>query len=86
MANHLATKKNIRKIETRTLRNKARLSATRTAVKKVEEAIKTGDKNTAQERIKAMASHLMRAAKRGLYHKNTVARRLSRFSKRIKAL
>ena len=76
----------VRKIETRTAVNIARRSRMRTYVRKVEEAITAGDKGAAQEALRQAQPEIMRAASKGLIHKNTSARKMSRLSKRIKAL
>jgi small subunit ribosomal protein S20 len=66
--------------------NQARLSRLRTFVKKVETAIAGGDKAAAQAAFKAMQPVLMRGISHGVVHKNTVSRKLSRLTARIKAL
>ena len=68
------------------LRNQARKSRMRTFVKKVEEAIASGDKAAAVEALKAAQPEMQRAATKGVTHPNTVARRVSRLSARVKAL
>jgi len=86
MANTASARKRIRQTERRTERNKARKSQMRTAVKKVETAIAGGDKTAATEALRAAQPEMQRAAGRGVTHKNTVARKLSRLSARIKAI
>ncbi len=86
MANTSSAKKMIRKIERRTLVNKMRRSRVRSFVRKVEEAIDSGDQKAAQEALKAAQPEIHRAAQKGIYHKNTVSRKLSRLSSRIKAI
>ena len=86
MANTTSAKKMVRKIERRTAVNKARRSRVRTFVRKVEEAIASGDKSKADEAFKAAMPEMHRAVSRGVYHKSTVARKLSRLSSRIRAL
>ncbi|GLQ35670.1 30S ribosomal protein S20 [Amylibacter marinus] len=86
MANSPQAKKRARQIERRTEVNKARRSRIRTYLRKVEEAIVGGDQAVAQEAFKSAQPELMRGVTKGIYHKNTVARKLSRLSKRIKAL
>jgi ribosomal protein S20 len=66
--------------------NKARRSRVRTFVRKVEEAIASGDKAAAQEALKAAQPELMRAVTRGVMHKNTSSRKVSRLSKRVGAM
>lgn len=86
MANHAATKKSIRQIKRRNEVNGTRKSRMRTYLKKVEEAIKDGDKEKAAAAFRDVQPELMRGAQHGLIHRNTVARNLSRLSARIKAL
>ncbi len=76
----------VRKIERRTAVNKARRSRVRTYLRRVEEAIASGDQKAAQDAFKSVQPELHRAVSRGVFHKNTVARKLSRLSSRIKAL
>ena len=86
MANTASARKRIRQTERRTLRNHARKSRMRTFVKKLELAVAGGDKDTAAAALKAAQPELQRAAGKGVIHRNTVARKLSRMSKRIKQL
>ncbi|MEL6827580.1 MAG: 30S ribosomal protein S20 [Pseudomonadota bacterium] len=86
MANTKSAKKMVRKIATRTEVNKARRSRMRTYVRKVEEAIEAGDKSAATEALKAAQPEIMRAAGKGVIHKNTSARKVSRLSARVKAM
>ena len=86
MAHTVSAKKRIRQTERRTERNKARKSRIRTYVRKVEEALQTGDKGAAESAFKEMMPELHRGVSKGLMHKNTAARKLSRLSSRIKAL
>jgi small subunit ribosomal protein S20 len=86
MANTASARKRIRQTERRTERNHARKSRMRTFVKKVETALATGDKALAAEAFKAAQPEMQRAAGKGVIHRNTVARRLSRLAKRVKAL
>jgi small subunit ribosomal protein S20 len=86
MAHHKSAKKRIRQIESRTEVNRARRSRLRTFVKKVEEAIEGGDKDRAAEAFKEAQPEMMRGANKGVIHRNTVARRLSRLSRRIKSM
>ena len=86
MANTASAKKMVRKIERRTAVNKARRSRVRTFLRKVEEAIASGDKGAADAAFKAAQPELQRAVTKGVFHKATVARKLSRLSSRIKAL
>ena len=86
MANTKSAKKMVRKIATRTEVNKARRSRMRTYVRKVEEAIEAGDKSAAAEALKTAQPEIMRAAGKGVIHKNTSARKVSRLSARVKAM
>ncbi len=86
MANHQSAKKRIRQTVRRTDVNGARRSRIRTFVKKVETAIASGDKGAAQAAFKLAQPELMRGVSKGVMHKNTVSRKLSRLSVRIKAL
>ncbi len=86
MANHKSAEKRIRQTKRRTEVNRARVSRIRTFVKKVELAIGSGDKAAAAEAFKAAQPELMRGTTKGVMHRNTVARKLSRLSARINAL
>ena len=86
MANTASAQKRNRQTKRRTARNQARKSRVRTFVKKVETAIAGGDKTAAGEALRAAQPEMQRAASKGVVHKNTVARKLSRLSARIKAL
>jgi small subunit ribosomal protein S20 len=86
MANTDSARKRIRQTRRRTLRNQARKSRMRTFIKKVEAAIAGGNKELAQSAIRVAQPEMQRAAAKGVVHKNTVARKLSRLSARIKAL
>ena len=86
MANSPQAKKRARQIEARTAVNKARRSRIRTFLRKVEEAIASGDKDAAQSALRAAQPELMRGVTKGVYHKNTAARKMSRLSARVKAL
>jgi small subunit ribosomal protein S20 len=86
MANTPQARKRIRRNERRAEINGNRLSRIRTFVKKVETAIAGGDKTVAAEALKAAQPELARGVARGVVHKNTVARKLSRLSKRVAAL
>jgi ribosomal protein S20 len=86
MANHKSAEKRIRQTARRTEINRNRVSRIRTFVKKVESAIQSGNKAEAAEAFKAAQPEMMRGASKGVLHKNTVSRKLSRLSARIKAL
>ena len=86
MANTASARKRIRQTEKRTVRNRARRSRVRTFLRKVEQAITGGDKSQAQDAFRAAQPELHRAVTKGVFHRNTVARKLSRLSTRIKAM
>ncbi len=86
MANTASARKRIRQTARRTERNKARKSRVRTFVKKVEMAVAGQDKEAALAALREATPELQRAAGKGVMHKNTVARKLSRLSKRVKAI
>jgi small subunit ribosomal protein S20 len=86
MANTASAKKATRKIERRTLINKSRRSRVRGFLRKVEEALASGDQQAAQAAFAAAQPELMRAASKGVYHRNTASRKVSRLAKRVKAL
>ena len=85
MANHKSAEKRIRQTERRTAVNSARKSRIRTFIKKVERAIAGGDRTVAAEAFKAAQPEMMRGVTKGVMHANTVSRKLSRLSARIKA-
>lgn len=84
MANTPQSKKRARQNEIRYARNKARRSRVRTFLRKVEEAINTGDKEVATQALREAQPELMRATTKGVLHKNTVARKMSRLCARVK--
>lgn len=86
MANTKSAKKATRVIARRTAVNKARRSRMRTTWRAVEEAIAAGDQKKAQEALRAAESETARAGAKGVVHKNLVARKVSRLSKRVAAL
>ena len=86
MANSAQAKKRARQIERRTEVNKARRSRIRTYLKKVDEALESGDKDVAQQALKVVQPELMRGVSKGIMHKNTASRKMSRLSSRVKAL
>ena len=86
MANSPSAKKRIRQIERRTATNRSRTSRIRTFVRRVETAIASGDKGAALEAFRSAQPEMMRGTKVGVLHRNTVARKLSRLSARIKAI
>lgn len=86
MANHAQAKKRIRQIERRTGVNNIRRTRTRSFIRKVEEAIDGGNQVEAAAALKAAQPEMMRSARKGIFHKNTVSRKISRLSARIKAM
>ena len=86
MANTTSAKKAARKIARRTEVNKSRRSRMRTFLRKVEEAIASGDKAAAAEALKNAQPELARGVTKGVLHKNTGSRKVSRLSARVKAL
>ena len=86
MPHHKSAEKRLRQTEKRTAINRSRLSRVRTFVKKVETAIATGDRVEAQSAFRIAQPELHRATTKGVLHKNTVARKLSRLAARINAL
>ena len=83
MANIKSAKKRILVNKTKADRNKAIKSATKTAIKKVYTAIEAGDKAAAQAALLAATSTIDKAATKGVYHKNTASRKVSRLSKAV---
>ena len=86
MANTASARKRIRQNVKRTLRNHARKTRMRTFVKKVEAACAAGDKAAAAEALRLAQPEMQRAVGKGVIHLNTVSRKLSRLSARVKAL
>ncbi|MHA1158047.1 MAG: 30S ribosomal protein S20 [Alphaproteobacteria bacterium] len=86
MANTSSAKKATRKIARRTRVNRNRVSRVRTFLRTVEEAIDSGDKEAATTALRAAQPELMRAVTRGAMHRNTVSRKISRLSARVKAI
>ncbi|MFN3944875.1 MAG: 30S ribosomal protein S20 [Allosphingosinicella sp.] len=86
MANTPQAKKRIRRNARRADINRSRVSRIRTYVKQVEAAIAAGDKDQAQAAIRKVQPELLRGVTKGVIHKNTAARKISRLSKRIAAL
>ena len=86
MANTPQAKKRIRRNNARAEINGARVSRIRTHLKKVETAIEAGNKDEAQSALKQAQPELARGVARGVMHKNTAARKMSRLSKRVSAL
>ena len=86
MANIASARKRIRQSAKRNARNTARKSRVRTFVKKVEVAIASGNHAAAREALRIAQPEIQRAATKGVLHRNTVARKISRLSARVKAL
>jgi small subunit ribosomal protein S20 len=86
MANTPQSKKRARQLLRRTLVNKNRRTRIRTYLRKVEEAIASGDQVAAAAALKAAQPEIMRGVTKGIMHKNTASRKVSRLSARVKAL
>jgi small subunit ribosomal protein S20 len=86
MANTPQAKKRIRRNAARAEINTARISRIRTFIKKVEAACESGDKEAAAAALKAAQPEMARGVARGVLHKNTVARKMSRLTRRVAAL
>ncbi|HET7847718.1 MAG TPA: 30S ribosomal protein S20 [Pseudolabrys sp.] len=86
MANTTSARKATRQIARKTEINKARRSLLRNSIRKVEEAIATGDRNAAVAALKQAEPVIMRAAQRGVVHKNNASRKVSRLTHRIAKL
>ena len=86
MANTPQAKKRIRRNDKRAEINGSRKSRIRGFVKKVEAALDAGDKDAAQTALKAAQPEMARGVARGVLHKNTVARKMSRLSKRVASM
>ena len=86
MANHKSSKKRIIRNANRAFINSARMARIRTFVKKVEIAIAAGDAQSAREALRQAQPEMQRGVSRGILHKNTVSRKISRLSARVKAL
>lgn len=86
MANSPQAKKRARQNEKRADINKTRRSRIRTQIRKVEEAIASGDKDAAVAALRAAQPELMRGVTKGIFHKNTASRKMSRLSARVKTM
>jgi small subunit ribosomal protein S20 len=86
VAHNPSAKKRIRQTKRRTQVNRARVQRIRTFIRKVEKAIAIGDKEQARNAFDVAQPELMRGVNKGVVHRNTAARRLSRLSARIKTL
>jgi small subunit ribosomal protein S20 len=86
MANSPSAKKRARQADRRAVVNKARRSRVRTFIRKVEEAIVSGDQNAALEALRAAQPEIMRSANKGILHANTASRKVSRLHHRINTM
>ncbi len=86
MANSPQSKKRARQTERRTTVNKSRRTRIRGFIRKVEEALSGGDQSSAASALKAAQPEIMRGVTKGVWHKNTAARKISRLAARVKAL
>ena len=86
MANTPSAKKRVRQIARKTDVNKARRSRIRTYIKKVEESINSGESDNAIIALKLAQPEIQRGVTKGIFHKNTASRKISRLSRRVKAL
>ena len=86
LANIKSAKKRILVIEKKTLRNKSIKSRVKTAIKKVDAAVLAGDKAAAEAALPAAISEISKAATKGVYHKNTASRKISRLTKAVNKL
>ena len=86
MANSPQAKKRVRQIARRTAVNQSRRSRIRSYLRKVEEAIASGDQAAAADALKTAQPEIMRGASKGIMHKNTASRKVSRLNGRIKAM
>ena len=85
MANHASAKTRIRRNDRRAVINSARRARIRTFIKKIELALTAGDTKQAENALKAAQPEIQRGVAKGIWHKNTAARKISRLSARIKA-
>jgi small subunit ribosomal protein S20 len=86
MANNPSAKKRVRQIARRTEMNKARISRIRTFVKKVESAVATGDAQAAKQAFSRAEPEIARGVTKGVLHKNTAARKISRLAQQVKRI
>lgn len=86
MANIKSAKKRIRKTERQTAVNIQRRSRVRSFIKMVEEAVATGDKDAASAALRAAQPEIMRGTTKGILHKNTASRKISRLARRVKRM
>ncbi|HUX80118.1 MAG TPA: 30S ribosomal protein S20 [Alphaproteobacteria bacterium] len=86
MAQHNSALKRIRRDAKQTLLNHSRISRIRTFIKKVEEAAASGNKETAQTALRAAQPEILRGVTKGVLHRNTAARKISRLNARVAKL
>ena len=86
MPSHKSAEKRVRVTAKRTAVNKARRSQIRSAIRTVEEALASGDKKAATAALKAAEPQIMRGVSKGVVHKNTGSRKVSRLASRLKGL
>ncbi len=86
MPNSSSAKKRLRQTERKTKVNRSRISRIRTFVRKVEEAIESGDSDAAKAALRAAEPELIRGARKSVLHRNTARRKVSRLSKQIRAM
>lgn len=86
MANIKSAKKRILVIETKTLRNKSIKTRVKTIVKKVEQAVESGDKADAQAKLTTAISEISKAASKGIFPKNTASRKVSRLTRLVNSM
>jgi len=86
MANNPSARKRIRQIERRTAVNTQRRSRVRTFIRKVEKAIASGDRDAAAAALREAQPEIMRGASKGVFHRNTASRKVSRLHQRVKAM
>ncbi len=86
MANLSSSKKMVRKIERRTARNRDQKSKMRSFIRRVDEAIASGDKAAAETALRDAQPLIVRAGRKGLMHKKTASRKVSRLAKRVSAI
>ncbi|MBT5575243.1 30S ribosomal protein S20 [Alphaproteobacteria bacterium] len=86
MANHKSSKKRIRRNQARAEINKSRVSRIRTFIKKVESAIGSGDAPAANQALKEAQPEIMRGVSKGVLHKNTASRKMSRLAASVKKI
>jgi small subunit ribosomal protein S20 len=86
MPSHVSAEKRVRQTAKRTAVNKNRKTQMRSVVRKVEEALASGDKKAAEAAFKAAEPAIMKGVSKGVIHRNTGSRKVSRLAKRLKAL